>query len=95
MLNMCILTAVMVFSVIGIYFTVKELAALFLKNFLPCCVVMEVTDKSCDIEGAARLALAANPKSELVLVDKCTKSEIKDIMLRLCRENDRVSNRAR
>lgn len=90
MLNMCLLTIVMGFCVIGIYFTVKEITSLFLKNYAKSCVVIDVTDCCVDIENQARLALLSNPKSSIVLVDRCNDEEIKSILYRLCEECERI-----
>lgn len=90
MLNMCLLTIVMGFCVIGIYFTVKEITSLFLKNYAKSCVVIDVTDGCADIENQARLALLSNPKSSIVLVDRCNDEEIKSILYRLCEECERI-----
>ena len=80
MLNICILSAVMIFCVLGIYFFVKEITSL----------ILEIHDNVDEAENALRSVLSANPKSDVTVIDKSNNSEISAILGKLSKDNSRV-----
>ena len=87
MLNICILSAVMIFCVLGIYFLVKEITSLMLKNNVKS---QEIHDNTNEAENALRNALSANPNSDITVIDKSNNGEIKAILKKLSDDNSRL-----
>lgn len=90
MLNMYLLLPIMTLCVIGIYFSVKELASLILKNKIDSCVVLEIHNNADGVENAVRDALGANPESDIVIIDKSSDEETKAILALLANDYERV-----
>lgn len=90
MLNICILSAVMIFCVLGIYFLVKEITSLMLKNNVKSQVILEIHDNTNEAENALRSALSANPNSDITVIDKSENSEIRAILNKLSEDNSRI-----
>lgn len=90
MLNICILSAVMIFCVLGIYFLVKEITSLMLKNNVKSQVILEIHDNANEAENALRNALSANPNSDITVIDKSNNGEIKAILKKLSDDNSRL-----
>lgn len=90
MLNMYLLLSIMTLSVIGIYCIVKELTSLILKNNIGSQVVLEINDNADGVENAVRHALAANPASDIVIIDKSENDEISKILKHLSFDYERV-----
>lgn len=90
MLNICILSAVMIFCVLGIYFFVKEITSLILKSEVKSQVILEIHDNADEAENALRSVLSANPKSNVTVIDKSNNSEISAILGKLSKDNSRV-----
>ncbi len=91
MLNTYILTAIMLFCVIGIYFTLREIISIFSKSNAKYSIIIEVTDNDRDIEGIVRGTAAVNPRGEIMLVPRCSDNEINEIIYRLAEEYSLVT----
>ena len=70
MLNIYLISAIMVLSVLGVYFLVKEITSLIIKNKYDSCVVLRIYDNADTAENIIRGALTANPSSDIVIIDK-------------------------
>ncbi|MGN0108112.1 MAG: hypothetical protein ACI4A5_10515 [Hominilimicola sp.] len=90
MLNICILSVVMIFCVLGIYFLIKEITSFILKNDIKSQVILEIHDNSNEAENALRSILSANPNSDITVIDKSNNSEINTILHKLSEDNSRV-----
>lgn len=90
MLNMCLISLIMIFCVLGIYFLAKEIVSLSSKNNVKSCVILELNDSINETENILRSALAANPNSEIVIVDKSGSNEIEKILHKFSDDNSRV-----
>lgn len=91
MLNMYILLPVMTLCVIGVYFLVKEIAAVILRNGIGSSVVLEIDGNADGVENAVRTALIANPASDIVVIDKSGNEEIGAILKHLSLDYERVN----
>ena len=90
MLNICILSAVMIFCVLGIYFLIKEITLLMLKNDVKSQIILEIHDNADEAENAIRSVLSANPESDITVIDKSGNGEISAILSKLSKDNSRV-----
>lgn len=90
MLNICFLSIIMIFSVIGIYFLIREILTVIFRNNVQSCVVLEVKDKTNELEYTLRSVLTANPNSEVVILNKCKNEEINKILNKFSDDNSRI-----
>lgn len=90
MLNICLLSMIMIFSVLGIYFTAKEIMSSLIKNNVPTKITVEMTDNPNIAEAAIRSILSANPSSDIFVYDKSGNEEIVTIINKLSDDNPRV-----
>jgi hypothetical protein len=80
----------MVLCVFGIYFLVKEITSIFLKNTVKASIVLEIAASPNEVEGVVRSVMRANPKSEIIVYDRSGCEESRDILLKLCDECERL-----
>ncbi len=90
MLNIFLISVIMLFCVIGIYFTVKEITSIFIKNHTPSKVIVEIDNNPEITEATLRNVLAANPASDIIVLDESDNSEIADILSKISADNSRV-----
>ncbi len=90
MLNMYLITLIMLLSVFGIYFLVKEITSLFLRNNTRSRIILELSDNANETENLLRSVMSANPKSEIIILDKCENPEIKKILEKFSSCNSRI-----
>ncbi len=90
MLNMYLITLIMLLSVFGIYFLVKEAASLFLKNDSCSRIIIDLSENENETENMLRSVLYANPKSEIIILDKCENPEVKKILEKFSSGNSRI-----
>ncbi len=90
MLNMCLLLIIMLFCTLGIYFTVKEITAIFLKNEVQSRLVMVVKNGGDNLEYILRSTLRANPQSDITVINKSNSTEIASILEKFAADNPRV-----
>ncbi len=90
MLNIYILLPVMTLCVIGVYFLIKEIAAVILKNSIGSSVILEIRDDADGVENAVRTALRTNPSSDIIVIDESGSDEIGTILRHLSLDYERV-----
>lgn len=90
MLNVFLLSIVMIFFTIGVYFFTKTVTSSFLKNEYESLVVIKTAENPNKIEGIVRNAAFANPNSEIVVLCNCQNSEANDILNKLSQKNSRI-----
>ena len=90
MLNICILSVVMIFCVLGIYFLIKEITSFMLKNDIKSQIILEIHDNTDEAENAIRSVLSANPESDITVIDKSGSGEISAIIHKLADDNCRI-----
>ncbi len=90
MLNMCLLSVIMLFCVLGIYFTVKEITSSLLKNRVHSRVYLEIHNCPDEAEHILRAAMSANPDSDIIISDRSGNDEIHEILEKLSNDNCRV-----
>lgn len=83
MLNIYILLPVITLCVIGVYFSVKEIAVTILRNGIGSSIILEIKENADGVENAVRTAMSANPASDIVIIDKSGSEEISDILRHL------------
>ncbi len=90
MLNIYLLSAVMILSVLGIYFLVKEITSLILKNKYESCVVLRIYNDADNTENIIRNTLNANPNSDIIIIDKSNNTEISRILNKFEQDYERI-----
>lgn len=90
MLNMYLTTLILLLSVFGIYFLVKEITSLFLKNDTYSRIILELSDNANETETMLRSVMSANPSSEIIIIDKCKNPEIKTILEKFSSDSSRI-----
>lgn len=90
MLNIYIISIIMVLSVLGVYFLIKEITSLILKNTSESCVILQIHDDSDNTENTIRNALAANPKSDIIIIDKSQNGEVHRILNQFEKDYSRI-----
>lgn len=90
MLNIYFLLPVITLCVIGVYFSVKEIASLILKNSIGTSVVVEIGKNVNEAEQRVRHALFTNPYSDIIVIDKSDSAEVGVILRHLASDYERV-----
>ena len=90
MLNMCLMSIIMILCVLGIYFTVKEIASLWIKNKVPTKITVEINDNPDVTEASIRSIISANPSSDIFVIDKSNSEEIGTIISKLSQDNPQI-----
>lgn len=83
MLNIYVLLPVVTLCVIGVYFSIKEIAAAILRNEIESSIVLEIKENADGVENTVRTAISANPESDIVIIDKSGSKEISAILKHL------------
>ena len=90
MLNVLLLSVIMIFFTIGVYFFTKTVTSSFLKNEYESLVVIKTAESPNKIEGIVRNAAFANPNSEILVLCKCQNSETQYILDKISQKNNRI-----
>lgn len=90
MLNVYLVSLIMLLSVLGIYFLIKEITALIIKNRCESCVILKIYDDADSAENMIRNALTANPESDIIIVDKSKNAEVSHILSKFEKDYTRV-----
>lgn len=90
MLNIYLISVIMILAVLGIYFLVKEITSLILKNRYDSCVVLRIYDNAENVENIVRDTLTANPESDIFIINKSKNSEISEILSKLEQDYARI-----
>ena len=85
MTDICFIALFTVFCTMGIYFFVKEITSILLKNHIK--ILLEVHNSDIDIEGQIRSIISANPESDILISDKSENDEIGMILHKMSADN--------
>ena len=85
MTDICFIALFTVFCTMGIYFFVKEITSILLKNHIKTKILLEVHNS--DIDGQIRSIISANPESDILISDKSENDEIGMILHKMSADN--------
>ena len=86
MTDICFIALFTVFCTMGIYFFVKEITSILLKNHIKTKILLEVHNSDIDIEGQIRSIISANPESDILISDR-SENEIGMILHKMSADN--------
>lgn len=89
MANIIFWSVISFFSVLGIYFLVREAAKVFLKTE-PSFVLLTVRNRENDIEYSIRSLLYKYPESQIIIADRSSQDKTMEIAKRMSLMYDRV-----
>lgn len=90
MLNVYLISLIMLLAVLGVYFLIKEITALIIKNHCDSCVILKIYDDADSAENMIRSALSANPESDIIVINKSKSSEVSHILSKFEKDYGRV-----
>lgn len=90
MFNIFLISVVMIFFTVGVYFFTKTVTSAFLKNEYESLVVIKTADNHDKIENVVRSAAFANPNSEILVISRSCDAETQTILEKLSQDSDRI-----